>query len=108
MIPNIRGLVWGSYVGSPDEPPPVIVWKHKHRNPVAKLVPLKTNDVFGLAKFTTLLHSYHKDKNTNLISSLNVIGAGMICWNECDNLLRLKMSKELPAVPVRDNGPIWK
>uniref|UniRef100_A0A8D8QMF4 Lysosomal-trafficking regulator n=1 Tax=Cacopsylla melanoneura TaxID=428564 RepID=A0A8D8QMF4_9HEMI len=100
VIPNIRGLVWGSYVGSPDEPPPCIVWKHKHRNPVSKLVPLKTNDVFGLAKFTTLLHSYHKDKNTNLISSLNVIGAGMICWNECDNLIRLKMSKELPATPV--------
>ncbi|KAI5717188.1 hypothetical protein M8J77_001555 [Diaphorina citri] len=100
VIPNIRGLVWGSYVGSPDEPPPCIVWKHKHRNPVSKLVPLRTNDVFGLAKFTTLLHSYHKDKNTNLISSLNVIGAGMICWNECDNLIRLKMSKELPATPV--------
>lgn len=58
----MKGLLWGSYVGSPADPDPVVVWKHQHRTPVASLVPLLTNDVFGLAPQTSLLLKYSKEK----------------------------------------------
>lgn len=62
VVPGVKGLLWGSYVGSPADPDPVVVWKHQHRTPVASLVPLLTNDVFGLAPQTSLLLKYSKEK----------------------------------------------
>lgn len=70
VVPGIKGLVWGSYVGSPADPDPVVVWKHQHRTPVASLVPLLTNDVFGLAPQTSLLLKYSKEKGNANISHI--------------------------------------
>lgn len=57
----IAGIKWGNYVGAPGNEP-VLCWKHKHRSPLASLVPLTTGDVFGLPNYTTLLLGYTKEK----------------------------------------------
>lgn len=57
------GIKWGSYVGAPGNEP-VLCWKHKHRAPMASLVPLTTGDVFGLPTSTTLILGYNKEKGS--------------------------------------------
>lgn len=61
MPVKIVGIKWGNYVGAPSNEP-VLCWKHKHRTPLASLVPLATGDVFGLPNYTTLLLGYTKEK----------------------------------------------
>ena len=46
---GVKGLSWGNYVGSPEDCAPAVIWQQNHRTPVASLIPLLTNDVFGLA-----------------------------------------------------------
>jgi hypothetical protein len=58
---KISGIKWGNYVGAPGNEP-VLCWKHKHRTPLASLIPLATGDVFGLPNYTTLLLGYTKEK----------------------------------------------
>ncbi|XP_051169183.1 lysosomal-trafficking regulator isoform X2 [Leptopilina boulardi] len=61
VVDGISGIKWGNYVGAPGNDP-VLCWKHKHRFPLASLVPLLTGDVFGLPHHTTLLLGYSKEK----------------------------------------------
>lgn len=61
----IAGIKWGNYVGAPGNEP-VLCWKHKHRTPLASLVPLTTGDVFGLPNYTTLLLGYTKEKGLSI------------------------------------------
>lgn len=53
-------MSWGNYVGSPGDCAPAVIWQQNHRTPVASLIPLLTNDVFGLAPNTALLLAYSK------------------------------------------------
>ena len=59
---NIAGLKWGSYVGSPDCPDPVLSWMQSHGSAVASLVALPTGEVFGLRPSSCLLVMYSKEK----------------------------------------------
>lgn len=68
VIDGVDGIKWGNYVGAPGNEP-VLCWKHKHRAPLASLVPLITGDVFGLPSYTTLLLAYTKEKGTYIISN---------------------------------------
>jgi hypothetical protein len=45
VLDNIIGLQWGSYVGSPSQAAPVIVWTTKQTVPVRRLVPAANNEV---------------------------------------------------------------
>lgn len=63
VIEGVNGIKWGNYVGAPGNEP-VLCWKHKHRAPLASLVPLMSGDVFGLPSYTTLLLGYTKEKGT--------------------------------------------
>lgn len=45
VLPNVKGLKWGSYVGSPDCDMPKLVWKQKHGVPVCNLMALPTGEV---------------------------------------------------------------
>ena len=75
----MKGLLWGSYVGSLADPDPVVIWKHQHRTPVASLVPLLTNDVFGLAPQTSILLKYSKEKGNLKRKYLMHLVAETIC-----------------------------
>lgn len=59
---GVKGVSWGNYVGSPSDSSPSVIWQQQHRTPVASLIPLLTNDVFGLAPSTALLLAYSKVK----------------------------------------------
>ncbi|GLH06434.1 Neurobeachin [Gryllus bimaculatus] len=104
VITGVKGLVWGSYVGSPSDPEPVVVWKHQHRTPVASLVPLLTNDVFGLAPQTSLLLCYSKEKGLSMINTTSVLGAALVTWGHSDSIIRAKLKKEQPPWPVVKSG----
>ncbi|XP_075225539.1 lysosomal-trafficking regulator mauve isoform X2 [Lycorma delicatula] len=110
---SVKGIQWGNYAGSPDEPNASVIYKHQHRLPVMKLIPLLTNDVFGLAPSSCLLLTYSKSKSLSLImsaansssttsggSGLCIHGAAIIFWGHSDGVLRVKMKRDLPPYPV--------
>ena len=83
----MKGLLWGSYVGSLADPDPVVVWKHQHRTPVASLVPLLTNDVFGLAPQTSILLKYSKEKGNLKRKYLMHLVLEIICGRKSERYL---------------------
>ncbi|XP_014468102.1 PREDICTED: lysosomal-trafficking regulator isoform X2 [Dinoponera quadriceps] len=99
VIEGISGIKWGNYVGAPGNEP-VLCWKHKHRSPLASLVPLTTGDVFGLPNYTTLLLGYTKEKGGSMLSCTSVLGAALASWNGTDGIARLKCKKEQPPRPL--------
>ncbi|XP_061930480.1 lysosomal-trafficking regulator isoform X3 [Apis cerana] len=99
VIDGVDGIKWGNYVGAPGNEP-VLCWKHKHRAPLASLVPLITGDVFGLPSYTTLLLAYTKEKGTNMLSGTSVLAAALASWNGTDGIARLKCKKEQPPRPL--------
>jgi len=54
-VPQVTGLQWGDYIGSPDQPSPVITWSSDRKQTTVKLVALSTGEVFGLDPSSTLL-----------------------------------------------------
>ncbi|KAL1139455.1 hypothetical protein AAG570_006439, partial [Ranatra chinensis] len=102
VLPSVKGLKWGRYVGSPAEGPPVVVWQHWHQSVVASLVPLLTNDVFGLAPSTALLLSYTKETPLSLMvyGGTCVLGAALISWGHGDGVIRAKLRKDQPPFAI--------
>ncbi|XP_063221149.1 lysosomal-trafficking regulator isoform X2 [Bacillus rossius redtenbacheri] len=100
VIPGVKGLKWGSYVGSPSEPAPSVVWKQQHKTPVASLVSLVTNDVFGLAPHTSILLTYNKERGPSMLNATSVMGAAIVSWGHSDRVVRVKLKKEQPPWPV--------
>ncbi|XP_076673285.1 lysosomal-trafficking regulator mauve isoform X3 [Andrena cerasifolii] len=99
VIEGVDGIKWGNYVGAPGNEP-VLCWKHKHRAPLARLVPLMTGDVFGLPSYTTLLLGYTKEKGASMLSGTSVLGAALVSWGGTDGITRLKCKKEQPPRPL--------
>jgi len=64
VLKEVSGLKWGSYVGSPAEKEPKVVWEQtsKDRTITACLLPLSTNEVYGLPPGTVCLVQYTKEK----------------------------------------------
>lgn len=71
VIQSVIGLSWGSYVGSPADAEPILVAKHQHHTMVADLVPLHSNDAFGLGLHTSILLCFSKEKG--MICDKNVV-----------------------------------
>ncbi|XP_017760097.1 PREDICTED: lysosomal-trafficking regulator isoform X2 [Eufriesea mexicana] len=104
VIEGVNGIKWGNYVGAPGNEP-VLCWKHKHRAPLASLVPLMSGDVFGLPSYTTLLLGYTKEKGAIMLSGTSVLGAALVSWSGTDGIARLKCKKEQPPRPlIRSSG----
>lgn len=102
VIPGVKGLSWGNYVGSPGDCAPAVIWQQNHRTPVASLIPLLTNDVFGLAPNTALLLAYSKEKTLSLVTmgGTCVLGAALVMWGQNDGIVRAKLKKEQPPYPA--------
>ncbi|XP_076389629.1 lysosomal-trafficking regulator mauve isoform X1 [Megachile rotundata] len=99
VIEGVNGIKWGNYVGAPGNEP-VLCWKHKHRAPLASLIPLMTGDVFGLPSYTTLLLGYTKEKGASMLSGTSVLAAALVSWGGTDGITRLKCKKEQPPRPL--------
>ena len=54
VLDHVVGLQWGSYVGSPSQSDPVIVWTTKQTVPVRKFVSAANNEVQSLSIFRIL------------------------------------------------------
>jgi hypothetical protein len=94
----VQSLRWGSYIGSPAEAEPRIVWKHTYRTPVAGLVAIRSNEVFGLAPCTSLLLVYNG--RGGLLGSPSVQGAALVSWSHTDGVVRAKLRKDQPLRPL--------
>ena len=77
-LPNVTGLRWGDYVGSPDYGDPMPVWTQTHASRVASLVALPTGEVFGLGPDNCLLVMYSKEKG-----KIHVVAC---CYNAADQV----------------------
>ena len=61
---SVVGLKWGNYVGSPELPPPKIIWQMKCDAIVASLVALPIGKVIGVGEdsYCTTMYSKKKGK----------------------------------------------
>lgn len=101
VVAEVKGLKWGCYVGSPAEPEPVIILKQQCQGKeiVGLLVPLSTNDVLGLPSLSTCLLQYSKEKGMGIVNS-NGIRAALVSWGYSDGVIRIKLRKDGPIIPL--------
>ena len=52
---SVEGLMWGNYIGSPDQSDPVMVWSEQHPATIHSLFALPSKKVFGLKDKSCLL-----------------------------------------------------
>lgn len=93
VLPGVLGIKWGKYVGSPEYPPPVEIWRKLYEIPVENLVASVTGQVFGLEKYSSLVTKYSKKEKTK-----EELWAALVLWNNVDSVLRIKKKRKLPPV----------
>ena len=64
-LPQVKGMRWGNYLGSPSAGEPVIRWQQCYPIPPTQLMPLPTGSVCGMAGNRCLLVMYSKEKGKN-------------------------------------------
>ncbi|KAH9380412.1 hypothetical protein HPB48_001067 [Haemaphysalis longicornis] len=107
---EVRGLRWGSYVGSPSAPSPRLVLRRSpprdQGHPVGHLVPLRTNDVWGLPATSCLLLSYsHTAGGPKAALQTFIQSTALVTWQHADGFVRLKLQKDEPAQPLLSPCP---
>lgn len=75
----MSGLKWGSLLGSPDSPDPVLIWEKMCDSLVAALVPLPSHNdlddlVFGISDKSCLLVQYNQEKQKGKLKVLSEMG----------------------------------
>jgi lysosomal-trafficking regulator len=71
VLDNIIGLQWGTYVGSPSQSDPVIVWTTKQSVPVRTFVAAANNEVFfSLLYFDGIMTECRETRLGGLFESL--------------------------------------
>ncbi|RWS15169.1 lysosomal-trafficking regulator-like protein [Dinothrombium tinctorium] len=98
VIGEVNGLKWGTYVFSPSEPEPLVVCRKNGYSKIAALIPLVTNDVFGISKNSCLMLKYNKHKGGALLNTTCFTNA-VITWNHCDGIFRIKYQRDGPLIP---------
>ncbi|XP_075530893.1 lysosomal-trafficking regulator mauve isoform X1 [Dermacentor variabilis] len=106
---EVRGLRWGSYVGSPSKPAArLVLWRstHKDQSPVSHLVSLRTNDVWGLPAHSCLLLTYsHSSGGSKAALQTYIQSTALVSWQHADGFVRLKLQKDEPAQPLLSPCP---
>lgn len=106
---EVRGLCWGSYVGSPSKPAArLVLWRstHKDQSPVSHLVSLRTNDVWGLPAHSCLLLTYsHSSGGSKAALQTYIQSTALVSWQHADGFVRLKLQKDEPAQPLLSPCP---
>lgn len=91
VMPEVIGLKWGSYVGSPSEPEPSVLFKKSYSVPISQLIALSTNDVFALPPDSTLFISYSRQKGGALINAFYITSMALFLWSTPDSTVKVKM-----------------
>ncbi|XP_035828113.1 lysosomal-trafficking regulator isoform X2 [Aplysia californica] len=97
-VPNVVGLRWGLYVGSPELPPPVC---HSLMDVspavMAKLVALPTGLVFGVERNCSILLLHGKQRDM-AVRSTDVMWAGVVTWGYHDEVIRIRSYRDKPLI----------
>ena len=92
---EVSGLKWGSYIGSPSEPEPIVVWKNYYMQNISTFISLTTNDVIGLPKNSCLFLTYNKQKG--LSSASYITSNALITWDNPDGIVKIQIdSNSIP------------
>ena len=93
VMGEVSGLKWGSYVGSPSEPHPVVVFKTANSSFRGAMVPLHTNDIFGLPRNSCLLVAFNssfKHRGANGLNAAYISDLAVLSWNQPDGGIRVR------------------
>ncbi|XP_078592182.1 lysosomal-trafficking regulator-like isoform X1 [Branchiostoma floridae x Branchiostoma japonicum] len=96
-LPQVEGLKWGNYVGSPTCPAPAVHWSQDHGAVVSSLVGLPTGEVCGLAPNFCLLVMYSKEKGVSAMNHTDILWSAILSWGHPDGIMRLKSRQSEPA-----------
>ncbi|XP_074593895.1 lysosomal-trafficking regulator-like isoform X3 [Brevipalpus obovatus] len=102
VLREVNGLKWGSYVGSPDELDPLIIFREKCPRKIDSFASLLTNDVFSLEPCTCLLLTYNRPKSisSNAPTNAHITSSALVSWDHPDNVIRIKFSRSGSASPL--------
>ena len=97
-LPNVEGLKWGIYVGSPACDEPKTRWIQEHGGQISTLVPMPTGEVFGLGPCSHLIVNYSKDKGLQGANRRDVTWAAILNWGNAESVIRIRNKKDKPPV----------
>ncbi|XP_071834039.1 lysosomal-trafficking regulator-like isoform X3 [Apostichopus japonicus] len=95
---HIRGMQWGSYVGSLAAPEPMVKWQQGYTTPPSSLVALPTGSVCALSKNQCLLVMFGKERGINSMQVVNIRWSAVLTWGYPDGILRLKHRQKQPSI----------
>merc|ERR1719376_1334607 len=101
VVDSVDGLQWGSYIGSPSESEPIVIWKAKQETSLSKLISVYSGGIFGVPKFSTVAVLYNRDEsNGSNKNPSSVSGSFLLQWNQPDGIIRAKLKKSDIAEPL--------
>ncbi|XP_077300705.1 lysosomal-trafficking regulator mauve [Arctopsyche grandis] len=99
VLRSVRGLRWGSYCGTPQEPRPVVIARKQHTVPIIRLIRLLNNEVIGIPSCMTMMLMYSNNKDSAL-GNPEINALGLITWGHPDGIIRIKQKKDNPPEPL--------
>ena len=82
VVDSVEGLLWGTYIGSPSESEPIVIWKARQETPISRLVSVTSNEIYGVPKFSTVAVLYNREEgNASSKNPSAVSGSFLIQWN---------------------------
>ncbi|TRY64090.1 hypothetical protein TCAL_10775 [Tigriopus californicus] len=101
VMDHIKGVRWGSYVGSPSQSSPRIESRSIKNGVVSKLVISNSNEIFGLSDHAALLIKYSNEGSfVPYVPSL-LLGAALVQADPNEGHLRAKIKRTAPAEIVK-------
>ena len=97
-VPEVIGIKWGEYVGSPLYGKPRSSYQRQFSLPIARLWALPTNDVVLLPACSALLVGYSQPRNP-FINTLYILSYSLVTWSTRHSTVWLKSNKEEQRVP---------
>ena len=97
VMQEVLGLKWGSYVGSPSEPEPIVLLKNSYSVKISQLVALMTNDMFGLPYNSTLFLTYSRKKGGALINISYITSVALFLWSNTTSTIKIKSDSSTMA-----------
>lgn len=89
VLGEVKGLKWGTFVGSPTQADPIVVFGTPSSSFRGALVPLPTNDIFGLPP-NSCLHVAYNYANTKSANPAYISSMAIISWDHSNGMLRVR------------------
>ena len=97
VMGEVLGLKWGSYVGSPSESEPVVMFKKSYSVKISQLIALATNDVFAMPPKSALFLTYSRQKGGALINTSYITSVALFLWSNPDSTIKIKLDSSTLA-----------